>query len=331
MGRFFLLLVLVAGVAAPPAEAPDPEAPDGLLVMGVVGREDSASAVHGERAMVADPRTGEVRARRLPGGTLCHGLVMAVGDRVVYSGYRGRRAVALSLPLSLTGAPRSLGRADTATPSHRPGRLWLGRWRQAGKASRANLREVELEGGRVVSRTRELLPRWSRLEAATRDGFAIGHGRWLTLWEHGLDRPLRTIRDAWLIAAGRSHLAWCGPRCGALHVWTRRDERRFEPPPDIRLRQGRGALSPDGSRLAVPVTHEGGQRVAVLDPSAGSWTVVPGGGLYGYEAIAWSPSGRWLYFTGRDGRLLAWRLGAPDAVRLPVDPGGTVMSIATSG
>jgi sugar lactone lactonase YvrE len=76
------------------------------------------------------------------------------------------------------------------------------------------------------------------------------------------------------------------------------------------------------------VTFQGAARVAVVDLAAGSWTVVPGGELRGYEAIAWSPSGRWLYFTGR--RLLAWRLGSPRAVRLPVDPGGTVMSIATS-
>src|SRR5918999_2696130 len=100
MGTLLTVALVAAGIA--PAE------PDGLLVMGVVGREGSASAVHGERAVVADPRTGEVRARRLAGGTLCYSEVMAVGDRVLYHGHRGRRSVLLSLPLSLKGAPRAV-------------------------------------------------------------------------------------------------------------------------------------------------------------------------------------------------------------------------------
>jgi hypothetical protein len=69
----------------------------------------------------------------------------------------------------------------------------------------------------------------------------------------------------------------------------------------------------------------------VLDLASGAWTLVPGGQLRGYEAMGWSPSGRWLYFTGREGRLNAWRVGSPEAVRLPIDTDGTVMSIATAG
>jgi hypothetical protein len=330
MGRLFLLLALAAGVAAPPAEPPDPETPDGLLVMGVVGGEGSASAVHGERAMVTDPRTGAIRARLLPGGTLCYSEVMAVGDRVFYAGHRGRRSVTLTLPLTLTGAPRLLGETGTVTPSATPGRLWLGRWHHGRMSTRATLREVELEG-EAVSRTSGRLPRWSGVKAATAGGFLLSSGRDLTLWDRGLERPLRTIRDGWLIAAGRSSFAWCGPRCRTLRVRTRDGERRFEPPAGVGLRTGEGALSPDGSRLAVPVTHEGGPRAGVLDIAAGSWTVVPGAGLHGYQAMAWSPSGRWLYVPGRGQHLLGWRLGSPSAVRLPVDAGGTVMSIATTG
>jgi hypothetical protein len=330
MGTFLALLLAAAGAAQAPAEAPAPEAPDGLLVMGAVGRDDSASAVHGERAMVADPRTGAVRARLLPGGTLCYSEVTAVGDRVLYAGHRGRRSVTLTLPLTLTGAPRSLGGTGTVTPSATPGRLWLGRWHHGRTSTLATLREVELEG-EAVSRTSGRLPRWSGVVAATAGGFLISSGRDLTLWDRGLERPLRRIRDRWLIAAGSSSFAWCGPRCGTLRVWSRDGERRFEPPAGIRVRIGEGALSPDGSRLAVPVTHEGGSRVGVLDIAARSWTVVPGGGLHGYEAMAWSPSGRWLYFTGRGRRLLAWRPGSGHAVRLPADPGGTVMSISTTG
>ncbi len=74
----------------------------------------------------------------------------------------------------------------------------------------------------------------------------------------------------------------------------------------------------------------GRRRAAVVDVRSGRWTLVPEGRLGGYQVMAWSPSGRWLYFTAGDRRLYAWRLGAQNAVRLPVRPGGTVMSIATA-
>jgi hypothetical protein len=328
MGRFLAVLLLLAGAAAAPAEAPVIEGPDGSLVLAVVGSEKSPSAVHGERVMVADPRTGATRARLLPGGTLCHGELLVLGDRVVFSGYRGRRAVALSLPTALAGRPRSLGEADTVTPSARPGRIWLGRWSIGHKRARVTLSEIALGGGDATHADGRL-PRWSSLYGALDAGFLVGSGRRLTLWDRGFDRRLRTIRDGWPIAAGRSQFAWCGPDCRSLRVWSRAGERRFAPPPGIRLRAGSGALSPDGARLGVPVTLRGAPRIAVVDLASGGWTAVPGGRLRGYEAMAWSPSGRWIYFTGR--RLLAWRIGTSSAVRLPIDPAGRVLSIATSG
>jgi hypothetical protein len=51
-------------------------------------------------------------------------------------------------------------------------------------------------------------------------------------------------------------------------------------------------------------------------------------GLTGYRAVAWSPSGRWVYFTGRRHRVFAWSPSAAPRP-LPIDTGGTVMSIAT--
>lgn len=69
---------------------------------------------------------------------------------------------------------------------------------------------------------------------------------------------------------------------------------------------------------------------AALDLAAGGWTIVPGGVLRGYGAIAWSPLGAWLYVTGGEDRLLAWASGMTHATRVPLDPSGTVMSIATT-
>jgi hypothetical protein len=316
MGRFLVVLVAALGVAPGAAAASD--GPDGRLVLGVVDREPG----HVERVVVADPRTGETRARRLPGGTLCHGPPMAVADRVVYSGYRGRRPVAMSLPLTLGGPPRSLGAADTVTPA--ADRVWLGRWRHGRRASRVALRSPGAP--RVEGR----LPRWSVVHAALDGGFLIGSGPRLTLWDRGLERPLSSVRDAQLVAAGGSSFAWCGPRCRSLHVWSPGGERAFRPPSGIRLGGVGGALSPDGTRLAVPVTVRGEQRVAVVDLADGEWTVVPGGGLRRYPAVAWSPLGAWLYFTGGEERLLAWASGMAHATRVPVEPGGAVLSIATS-
>jgi WD40-like Beta Propeller Repeat len=90
------------------------------------------------------------------------------------------------------------------------------------------------------------------------------------------------------------------------------------------------AFSPDERWLAAGVSVRGHKRVAVVDVRAGRWTLVPDSRLAGYEVMAWSPSGRWLYFTAGGRRLFGWRLGAQDAVPLPVRAGGTIMSIATA-
>jgi hypothetical protein len=328
MGRFVTICLVgvcaatsLALASAAGSDDPTPVAPDGLLVLGVLSPE---------RAMVADPRSGEIDERRLPGGTLCHGPVLAVGERVILAGSRGRRAVALSWPLTLTGPARSLGAADTFAPSHTSGRLWLGRGTEPrAEAARVFLREVDLDG-RILSRTRELLPRWSMLHAALEGGFLITHGRWLSLWEPRFDRPLRSIRDGWLVAAQDARFAWCRGDCRRLRVWSPQGERTLDPPEGVRPQLGGdAAFSLDGGRLAMPVLTHRGARVGVVEVANGRWSVVPGAKLAGYQSIAWSPSGGWLYFTGGGPRLLAWRDGAQRPVRLPIRPGGTVMSIAT--
>ena len=48
--------------------------------------------------------------------------------------------------------------------------------------------------------------------------------------------------------------------------------------------------------------------------------------LGGRRVLAWSPSHRWLYFSGSDRRLLAWRAGTNRIVALPIRPGGDVLS-----
>jgi hypothetical protein len=367
MGRFALLGLLLA--VATPALAPG-AASDGAepvprgerLVLAVLGNERSGSAVHGERALVADPATGQAWSRRLPGGTLCHGPLMAAGDRVLYTGYRGSRAALVSLPLTLTGAPTPLARADTVIPSARPGHVWLGRWDRAGKRTRATFREVAVPGEAATSRTRRprrgatrtrrarrgatltrrarrgasriagALPgRWSHVHAALPGGFVIETRRALTFWDGRAARPLRGGRHAWTVASGGPRFAWCRGRCRSVRVRTPAGERVYSSPAHLRLTGGNGSFSADGRRLAVPVANGRRTHAAVLDLRSGEWSTVPGSALSVYGALAWSTAGDRLYLATRGGGLRAWRPGAPRAETLPVDAGGTVMSIAVTG
>jgi WD40 repeat protein len=312
-----------------------PREPDGMLVLAVLSPE---------RAMVADPRNGATDARELPGGTLCHGQLLALGDHVVIFGQRRGHPVVRSLPSNGLGRAVSLGRADTAIPSS-PGRVWLGRTARPGDTtSRIWLREVDVDG-RVRARSRHLLPRWGRVVAVVDGGVLISRGRGIVLRRPG--QPRVRIPGGWPLAADYERFAWCPRGCRRLGVWTRRmssdapiaGTRRhssrtggqlLDPPrglgPDPR---GQPAFSPDGRRLALPVRSPAGSRVAVIDLQEGRWSVVPGARLAGYRATAWSPSGRWLYFT-RGNRVLASRDGVERARRLPIRTGGRVMSIAST-
>jgi hypothetical protein len=350
MGRFALLGLLLAG--AVPALAPGavgdgrsaagvggkPAARGERLVLAVVGNEHSASAVHGERVVVAEPGAGQVRSRRLPGGTLCHGPLMAAGDRVIYTGYRGSRAAPMSLPLTLTGVPSLLGPADIIIPSSRPGHIWLGRWDHAGKRTRGTFREVAVPGEEATSRARRpariagpLPGRWSHVHAALPGGFVVETRRALALWDGRGARPLRGGRGAWPVASGGSRFAWCRGRCRSVRVRTPGGERVFSSPAHLRLTGSGGSFSPDGRRLAVAVAQGRRTHAAVLDLRSGAWSAVPGGALSVYGALAWSTTRDRLYLATRDGDLRAWRPGAQHAETLAIDPGGTVMSIAVTG
>ena len=154
-----------AGFAAPSSSEDSPSSqPDGVLVLGVVSRHGGLTT---ERAVVADARTGATRARRLEGGALCHGPVLAVGRRVIASGSRRGRPAVLSFPLNLTGRPQLVARAEQFVPPSAPGRLWVARTRRHQRYLKfESLREVTPRGAHRVSRARpaemELRARISR-------------------------------------------------------------------------------------------------------------------------------------------------------------------------
>jgi hypothetical protein len=284
--------------------------PDGLLVLAVLSPE---------RAIVADPRTGEMRERELAGGTLCHGPLLVIADRVVYFDLRRRRLVARAAPLDRLGRDRPVGSAEIATPSATPGRLWLGNRR----GSRIDLREIDVHGS-VHARTSTRLARWGTLEAHVGGEFLTTRGAGLVL---GRER----IRDGWLLGAGAERFAWCARGCDHVRVWSDGDRSALYPPAGIRPQPGpRAAFSPDGRRLALPVEVAGKPRFAVVDVERNDWSIVPRARPDDYSALAWSPSGAWLYLAAGNQRLLASRGGTARPHALPIRTGGSVMSIATA-
>ena len=319
MKAALLAIALVLGAAAPAgpgapgaADAPAGVAPrpDGLLVL---------AALSPERILVADPRTARTRQRELAGGTLCHGPLLVAGDRVVFFGLRDK-LVARAAPLGRLRDDRVIGSAGTAIASATPGRLWLGDRR----GERFDLRELD-ETGRVHSRASVAVERWDAVAAH------VG-GEFLTTRAAGLAFGRERIRDGWLLAAGAERFAWCGGGCERVQLWSGDDRRTLAPPRGVRPQPGPyAALSPDGRRLAISVTAGGKPRFAVVDLERDAWSIVPGARPGVYAALAWSPSGSWLYLATRDERLLASRGGTGRPIALPIETGGTVMSIATSG
>jgi hypothetical protein len=328
------LTLVLGGVIATPAGSGGalPPPPDGVLVLGVSHHEGKLGAVNYGWAMTADPITGRTRERRISASTLCHGPVLAIGNRVVLSGHRGRRPMVRSFPLTLSGPPQILGRADVFTPAARRGNVWLGHWTaRHTKRARLAMREIDADG-RTRAPARDLIvPVWSRLAGALAGGLMVTEEeRSLVVRRSARRRALLSIRDGWFAAAQGSRVAWCSGKCSSLRLWTRHGERRYDPPPGMRPLRPAGVFSPDGLRLATGVMVGGRPRVAVIELGTGRWTDVPGGTLDGYQAIAWSPSSRWLYFTAGEHRLLAFRYGARRAVPLPIEPGGTIMSVQTA-
>jgi len=189
---------------------------DGLLLLAVLSPE---------RAMLADPRTGATTARELPGGTLCHGPLLAAGDRaVVFDLDRRNTLVARAIALDGRGPDRTLGRADAAIASTTPDRLWLGRTLRAGRHTRRIvLREIDA-GGRVVGRAGGLLPRWAGLTAVMDDGgLVFTRGRGLAVSRPG--RPRLLFEGGWPMAADGERLAWCGRRCRRVRIQSAAGER----------------------------------------------------------------------------------------------------------
>jgi hypothetical protein len=283
--------------------------PDGLLVI---------AALSPERAIVADPLTGRTRERVFPGGTLCHGELLAVGDRFLFMGMRGGELVPRTAPLAAPERARTLAAAGTVTPAVTQGHLWLGKRR----GTSLELREVDLQG---VEHARTTLPfgRWGGILAHVGQEF-------LTRDANGLVLGDERFPGAFLVAAQGNRFAWCDDPCPRVGLWHNGDRSELTPPAGVLVQVSRpAAFSPDGSRLALSVTVRGRPRYAVVELASGAWSIVPDARPGDYAALAWSPSGAWLYVNSGD-RIAASRAGRERVTPLPIRTRDTVMSIATA-
>ena len=258
-----LPLASMALAAAPSV----PALPQERLVLGVHPPE---------RVAVVDVATGAVEQRRLPGGTLCHGPLMASGVRAL-------------LPKP----------GEQYLHSARAGAFWALRVRP-GHVRASVVREIS-GAGRTLFRARRRPPA-GYPSGAVASGIVFesrGRGR---IWDPR-SGALRPAGGEWLVGSSEHGSAWCDGRCRRLRI--RADGRaQAEAPRGSSFLPGSGRLSPDGSRLAVALSGTR-TRIALVDVRSGSVEPLPVPAA-ARGVVAWSPSGDWLYAAGQGGRVAAY-------------------------
>jgi hypothetical protein len=285
--------------------SPPPDRPTGRLVLGLHPPEQVA---------VMDVASGRLVRRRLAGGTLCYGLLMATGDRVVWISPRG---VAEARTLDLRRPARALGRADTVLPAGE-GHFWLAR-QPHGRDIR-DIRAVDVRAvtarGSVLMRSRHHAPA-GYISGATARSLVIERRGRTWEWEPGTGR-LRRAPGAVLVATRGARSAWCSLTCRRVSLEGPGRSVTSKPIPDMTLASS-GSISADGRMLALPAYRGtmGRARIALVDVATGAARLVPGASLSATGALDWSGSGEWLYFAAPDRRVRAYRATNGRMVTLP--------------
>jgi hypothetical protein len=318
MKRITAAVAAIASVAlalhAAADAGPPPERPSGKVVLSLVSPP--------EQVAVIDLGNGRTVKKSLTGGTLCHGPVLVIGDKIVYSGPTHGEPVAIGL--GLRGKPRSVVRSGVYVPSATGGRLWIGRLRSNRWMDLRSLREVTL-AGRTTLKARGVPPPQA-LEGAVMDGLLFERGGRLRLWDPRLGRVTHTFGGMAPIAMHDRRVAWCRGRCRTLHLEGPDGHIQVRASGLRRFNEGRGgAFSPDGRLLAL---RSGASRVALVDTVTRAVRLVPQARIGDYETFGWSRDGHWLYVATPGGRLLAYRPGSKRPLTLPVRLRGMVMSVA---
>ena len=269
------------------------------------------------RLVSFDLATSKLQTRHLDGlagGDPPFPLVVR-GDQLVYWGRTDTTAdfATWVVPTNFATPPRMLDRALYFVPSASPDRLWLV-YGEGSSRSPVAVREVMTSGVETVPRT--TLPAGSVPDRGAGDGLLLQRDGQLQLWS-----PIRGVEKSFngssALDANSNTVVWFSGD-GALHVQdlstggagtTRtRGAKGFGP----------GAISPDGSHLAVMT----GSHLAVQDIPHGSIQPLVRTSVPNVEDVTWTPDGQTVILRGHDGNrsiVGAFSLGSHSVRRLPVD------------
>lgn len=301
-----------------PAHKAQADLPSGTLILLPL-REAVLTAI--------DVRTGETTNREVPvgpGDALYH--LVKTGDRLVLYG----GSVTYALDLTLDGEPTSLGESLYFVPSATDGRVWLVTHDPASPATVRDLRavrEVTLDG-RVTAQSVGPPPCPGPTVVAAVEAGVLCQDDGLVVWEPATGKVLKRLAGSYPVDVHGDIVAWCGNGCPALHLTNTRtgEEKVIQADASFSFNETYdGAFSPDGSLLAVPVTVDGREPasrggsdgVALIDVRTRSVELVAGSRSGVYTALAWSPTGDWLFFTDGEGRVMVYQPGMARATSLP--------------
>lgn len=332
LGTFFVLPVALpmgcsGGAEKPPdrgtraATSGSIELPSGILFLKH-GREQSITRI--------DLATGEsvtVTLPELAPGDPPFNLIHTGGRLVFYGGSH-----TYALDPDLKGPPEDLGESWYFVPSGHEGRVWLTTLDLESPETVRDLeavREVTVDGEVTVPETGRPPSNGPSIIAAVKDGLLFQEADQLRLWDPRTGKVTLRLPGQFPAAAAGNLIAWCRQSCPNLHVTDAAtgNDLAVVPGDSFRFEETyEGAFSPDGTLLAVPVvtssgTHLEGHRhqVGIVDVRAGTARLVEGSDLPDdYPAMAWSPSGEWLFFSAGGGRIMAYTPASEKVVVLPV-------------
>jgi hypothetical protein len=281
------------------------------------------------------------QARRLDLGPLGIGdylkFIDVTAGHLVFIGPGG---ATYSVSTDLEEEPRRLGTSWYFVPSSSPGRVWLMHLDAESPAT-----ERDLSGGEEVGVDGQVIqPGGARppCEGPTTVA-AAGHTllcqdpRQLVAFDARSGKVVDRVPGPFPLAAGGGLVASCGEPCPRLLLTepTLGLHRELGPGPGFRWAAGyEGAFSPDERELAVPVEldeSDGGggmpRGIAVVDVKSGAARPIDGASTYADGPMDFSSDG-WLYFMSRDGALMAYRSGQPEARQVASLPDVTALDLA---
>jgi hypothetical protein len=320
-----LAAVLACGCGAEPqAEAePEPEpAPPAQLVL----------AGDGELWVVdvASETARHIRARELAPGDPQHRVVRR-GDRFAFWGYDVYVAADPSAPLT-----RIADGTWFFIPSADPERIWVTVLDPRTPATRNGLkaiREITLDGDVTVPDIEPPGGDWPA--GAITSGLLFDRGGAITVWDPRTGREVRTLAVKGHVGPTHGDLVTsCAEPCEALWLTDARtgDQRELRAPHDTYFQLWAASFSPDGRRLAVPVSlptersPDAPSELALVDVRSLGTDVVPGSTVEAYYVFTdWSAAGDQVFITGGERfkrrTILAYRIGDPAARALDVEVG----------